>query len=112
MSDLAAQVRAVLARTVLPSVIARGGAIRVAAAGDGVVTLEVSGSPGAVFPLASRIEAAIRAAVPQVTAVRLVTPGAGPSAGRRRGPPPIWRRPPGRCWTPRSIRRSPPTAAT
>ena len=79
MSDLAAQVTAVLARSVLPSVIARGGAIRVAAAADGIVTLEVTGSPGAVFPLASRIEAAVRAAVPQVTAVRLVTPGAGPS---------------------------------
>ena len=80
MSDLAAQVTAVLARSVLPSVIARGGAIRVAAAGaDGVVTLEVTGSPGAALPLASRIEAAVRAAVPQVTAVRLVTPGHGPS---------------------------------
>jgi Fe-S cluster biogenesis protein NfuA len=80
VSDLAAQVAAALERSVLPSVIARGGAIRVAAAGaDGVVTLEVTGSPGAVFPLASRIEAAVRAAVPQVTAVRLVTPGAGPS---------------------------------
>lgn len=80
MSDLAAQVTAVLTRSVLPSVIARGGAIRVATAGaDGVVILEVSGSPGATLPLASRIEAAVRAAVPQVTAVRLVTPGAGPS---------------------------------
>jgi NFU1 iron-sulfur cluster scaffold homolog, mitochondrial len=75
VSDLAAQVTAALARSVLPSVIARGGAIRVVAAADGIVTLEVSGSPGAVFPLASRIEAAIRAAVPQVTAVRLATPG-------------------------------------
>ena len=80
MSDLAAQVSAVLARSVQPSVIARGGAIRVAAVGaDGVVTLEVTGSPGAALPLASRIEAAIRAAVPQVTAVRLVTPGTNPS---------------------------------
>ena len=80
MSDLAAQVTAALARSVLPSVIARGGAIRVTAAGaGGVVTLEVTGSPGAVLPLASRIEAAVRAAVPQVTAVRLVTPGTGPS---------------------------------
>jgi Fe-S cluster biogenesis protein NfuA len=80
VSDLAAQVRAVLARSVLPSVIARGGAIRVAAVGaDGVVTLEVTGSPGAALPLASRVEAAVRAAVPQVTAVRLVTPGTGPS---------------------------------
>jgi Fe-S cluster biogenesis protein NfuA len=57
--DLAARVTAVLARSVLPSVIARGGAIRVVGAGtDGVVTLEVTGSPGAGLPLASRIEAA------------------------------------------------------
>ena len=76
MSDLAARVTASLERSVLPSVIARGGAIRVAAVGaDGVVTLEVTGSPGAALPLASRVEAAVRAAVPQVTAVRLVTPG-------------------------------------
>jgi Fe-S cluster biogenesis protein NfuA len=80
VSDLAAQVTAALARSVLPSVIARGGAIRVVAAGaDGVVTLEVTGSPGAALPLAARIEVAIRAAVPGITAVRLVTPGTGPS---------------------------------
>ncbi len=78
MTDLTAAVQAALERSVLPSVIARGGAVRVVAAGDGVVSLEVTGSPGAVFPLASHIEALIRAAVPQVTAVRLVTPGAGP----------------------------------
>jgi Fe-S cluster biogenesis protein NfuA len=79
VSDLAAQVTAALARSALPSVIARGGAIRVTAAGaDGVVTLEVTGSPGAALPLASRSEAAVRAAVPQVTAVRLVAPGTGP----------------------------------
>jgi Fe-S cluster biogenesis protein NfuA len=75
LTDLVSAVQAVLERSVLPSVIARGGAIRVAAAGDGTVTLEVTGSPGAVFPLASRIEALIRGAVPQVTSVRLVTPG-------------------------------------
>jgi Fe-S cluster biogenesis protein NfuA len=80
MSDLAAQVSAALARSVLPSVIARGGAIRVAAATDGIVTLEVTGSPGAAFPLASRIEAAIRAAVPGITAVRLVTPETPPES--------------------------------
>ena len=79
MSDLAARVAAALEPSVLPSVIARGGSIRVAAAGDGSATLEVTGSPGAVFPLASRIEAVIRAAVPGITAVRLVTPGSGPS---------------------------------
>ena len=79
MTDLTAQVTAALERSVLPSVIARGAALRVAAAGDGIVTLEVTGSPGAVFPLASRIEALIRAAVPGITAVRLVTPGAAPA---------------------------------
>ncbi len=83
MSGRAAQVSAALARSVLPSVIARGGAIRVVAAdADGVVSLEVTGSPGAALPLASRIEATIRAAVPQVTAVRLVTPGTGPSGSQ------------------------------
>jgi len=74
VSDLSGQVSAALARSVLPSVIARGGALRVTDAdADGMVTLEVSGSPGATLPLASRIEAAVRAAVPAVTAVRLVT---------------------------------------
>jgi NFU1 iron-sulfur cluster scaffold homolog, mitochondrial len=77
--DLTAQVTAALERSLLPSVIARGGAVRVAAAADGAATLEVTGSPGAVLPLASRIEAVIRAAVPEITAVRLVTPGPGPA---------------------------------
>jgi Fe-S cluster biogenesis protein NfuA len=79
VTDLAAQVTAALQRSVLPSVIARGGAVRVTAATNGVVTLEVTGSPGAVFPLASRIEAVIRAAVPGITAVHLITPGTGPT---------------------------------
>ena len=79
MTDLAAQVTAALERGILPSVIARGGAVRVTATGDGIVSLEVTGSPGAVFPLASRIEAVIRAAVPGITAVRLVAPGPRPS---------------------------------
>ena len=81
--DLTARVMAALERSILPTVIARGAAVRVAAAGNGVVTLEVTGSPGAVFPLASRIEALIRAAVPEITTVRLVTPGA-----RTAGSPP------------------------
>jgi NFU1 iron-sulfur cluster scaffold homolog, mitochondrial len=80
VTDLAARVTAVLERSILPSVIARGAFIRVVAAGEGSVALEVTGSPGAVFPLASRIEAMIRAAVPGITAVRLITP-AGGSAG-------------------------------
>jgi Fe-S cluster biogenesis protein NfuA len=79
VTSLTAQVTAVLERSVLPSVIARGARVRVAAAAGGIVTLEVTGSPGAVFPLASRIEAVIRAAMPQITAVRLVGPGAAPA---------------------------------
>ena len=82
MSDLAAQVTAALSRSIRPSVIARGAAaIRVAAADEeGVITLEVPGSPGAVLPVLGRIEAQIRAAVPGVTAVRLAAAPSAPSA--------------------------------
>ena len=90
MSDLAAAVTAALARSILPSVIARGAAsIRVIAAGDdGVITLEAGGSPGAVLPILPRIEAQIRAAVPAVTAVRLASADPArqsPEAGDLRG---------------------------
>jgi Fe-S cluster biogenesis protein NfuA len=73
MSDLAAAVAAVLARSIVPTVIARGATgIRViAASDDGVITLQADGSPGAVLPVLGRIEAQIRAAVPGVAAVRL-----------------------------------------
>ena len=75
MNDLAAEVTAVLGRSILPSVTARGAAgLRVVAAEDGVVTLAADGSPGAVLPLLGRIEAQIRAAVPGVTAVKLTSP--------------------------------------
>jgi hypothetical protein len=47
-----------------------------------VAILEVTGSPGAVLPLASRIEALIRAAAPEITGVRIAGPGAGaPGSG-------------------------------
>src|SRR5260370_13178555 len=80
--NLAERVQAALGRAILPTVIARGATVRVAAVEDGVATLEASGSPGAVYPLAARIEALIRAAVPEVTAVRLAPPrpGAPPPA--------------------------------
>ena len=81
MTDPAAAVTAALERTIAPTVIARGAALRVAGVRDGVVTLEVTGSPGAVYPLAERIETMIRAAAPGITAVRLVTPGPGPAEG-------------------------------
>jgi Fe-S cluster biogenesis protein NfuA len=78
-AGLTGQVTAALERSLLPSIIARGAALRVASVQDGVATLELTGSPGAVMPLASRIEAQIRAAVPGITGVRIVTPGAAPA---------------------------------
>jgi Fe-S cluster biogenesis protein NfuA len=79
VTDPAAAVTAALERSVLPTVIARGAVLRVAGVRDGVVTLEVTGSPGAVYPLAERIETMIRAAAPGITAVRLITPGPEPA---------------------------------
>jgi Fe-S cluster biogenesis protein NfuA len=78
VTDLAGQVAAALDRSIRPSVIARGAAVRVAGVDGGVAVLEVTGSPGAVLPMASRIEALIRAAVPAITAVRIVSPGPQP----------------------------------
>jgi Fe-S cluster biogenesis protein NfuA len=69
--DQAARVRAVLERSVLPSVIARGGNLRVLAVDDGLVTLEASGSPGAVLPLIDRIETLVRSALPEITSLRI-----------------------------------------
>ena len=76
MTDLTGLVVAALEPSIRPSLIARGATVRVVGVDDGVATLEVTGSPGAVLPVASRIEAQIRAAVPAVTTVRIVTPGA------------------------------------
>ncbi|MGH9291908.1 MAG: NifU family protein [Acidimicrobiales bacterium] len=73
---LTATVAAALERGIMPSVIARGAALRVASVADGIVTLEVTGSPGAVLPLAGRIEALLRSAVPGITSVRLAVPAA------------------------------------
>ncbi|HEX9524339.1 MAG TPA: NifU family protein [Reyranella sp.] len=78
--DLADKVAAALQASVLPSVIARGGEIRVLAVENGTVILEISGSPGAALPLMARIEALIRHAVPEVAGVRMVGPGAEPPA--------------------------------
>jgi Fe-S cluster biogenesis protein NfuA len=83
--DLIDRVATALERSVLPSVIARGGAVRVLAVEEGVVSLEVSGSPGAVLPLVSRIEVLIRATVPEVTRVRIVGPGARSQPGAAGG---------------------------
>ncbi len=79
--DLPGQVAAALERSLLPSVIARGAGVRVAGVEDGVACLEVTGSPGAVLPLASRIEALIRAVVPEITGVRIAGPAAEAAPG-------------------------------
>jgi Fe-S cluster biogenesis protein NfuA len=89
-ADLAGAVTAALEPSIRPSIIARGAALRVVGVDDRVVTLEVTGSPGAVLPVAARVEAQIRAAVPGVTAVRFVTPAAQPP-----GAQPLDARPPG-----------------
>ena len=78
--DLIAKVTAALQASVLPSVIARGGEIRVLTVDNGIVTLEVTGSPGASVPLLARFEVLIRNAVPEVASVRMVGPGARPAA--------------------------------
>jgi Fe-S cluster biogenesis protein NfuA len=82
---LADRVTAALHASVLPSVIARGGEIRVLAVEDGTALLEVTGSPGAALPLAARIEALIRHAVPEIARVRMVGPGAGSSPAAAEG---------------------------
>ena len=79
MTGPAAKVAAALEHSILPSVIARGAALRVVGVENGVATLEVTGSPGAVLPLATRIEAQVRAWVPEVTAVRITVPGQQPA---------------------------------
>jgi Fe-S cluster biogenesis protein NfuA len=81
VTGLAAKVAAALEHSILPTVIARGAGVRVAAVEDGVATLEVTGSPGAVLPLTSRIEAQVRAAVPEITAVRITAPATHPPSG-------------------------------
>jgi Fe-S cluster biogenesis protein NfuA len=76
--DLVDRVATALERSVLPSVIARGGAVRMVAVEEGVATLEVRGSLGAVLPLVSRIQQLLSAAVPELTGVRLVGPHGEP----------------------------------
>ncbi|MGD9881166.1 MAG: NifU family protein [Reyranella sp.] len=84
---LADKVAAALQASVLPSVIARGGEIRVLDVEDGTARLEVTGSPGAALPLAARIEALIRHAVPEVTRVVITGPDAGPAPAVAAGLP-------------------------
>jgi Fe-S cluster biogenesis protein NfuA len=79
------KVAAALQASVLPSVIARGGEIRVLGVEDGTVTLEIGGSPGASLPLLGRIEQLIRNAVPEIAHVRMVGPGGASQETRSAG---------------------------
>jgi Fe-S cluster biogenesis protein NfuA len=74
--DIADKVAAALQTSVLPSVIARGGEIRVLRVDGDTVVLEVTGSPGAAWPLLGRIEALVRQAVPKIARVQMVGPAA------------------------------------
>jgi len=77
--EVADKVAAALQTSVLPSVIARGGGIRVLRVDGDTVVLEVTGSPGAALPLLSRIEALVRQAVPEVAKVRMIGPAVVPA---------------------------------
>ena len=82
-ANLADKVAAALRASVLPSVIARGGEIRVVGVENGIVIIEMTGSPGAALPLRTRIEALIRHAVPEVVGVRMIAPGHEPAPAQR-----------------------------
>jgi cystathionine gamma-synthase len=72
-------VAAIVEERIAPLVIARGGELNVRSVEDGIATVETSGSPGAIAPLLDRLDRLVHAAVPEVTAVRVVWPGqAGP----------------------------------
>ena len=77
-SGIVAAVTAEIERSVAPTMIARGGMVRVVAVDQGVVTLEASGSPGAFLPASDRIETLLCRAVPGVREVRVVWPGEAP----------------------------------
>ena len=76
-SEVAAAVQDVVERSVAPLLIARGGTVRLVSVENGIVTLEASGSPGAVLPAEAHVKSLLCAAVAGVTDVRLIWPGDG-----------------------------------
>ena len=74
-AEVVVKVQDVVERSVAPLIIARGGKVRLASVDNGVVTLEASGSPGAVLPAEAHLKALLCSAVTEVTDVRLVWPG-------------------------------------
>ena len=72
--SVAARVLDVLRRSVEPLVIARGGEVKLASIENGVVALEVGGSPGAILPAETHIRTLLCGSVAEVNDVRLVWP--------------------------------------
>ena len=77
-SVMMAAVAEAIERSVAPTIIARGGMVRLLSVEQGVVTLEASGSPGAIVPANALIETLLRQAVAGVKQVRVVWPGEAP----------------------------------
>ena len=102
VTGLAAKVTAALERSVLPSVIARGGAVRVAAAADGVVTLEVDRIARGGVPAGLTDRGAAACCRPRDHGRHGSSPRERP--GHRPGLPPVLPRPPAVSWTARSTR--------
>ena len=73
--EVVTKVRDVVDRSVAPLIIARGGKVRLVSVDDGIVTLEASGSPGAILPVEKHLKTLLCGAVAEVTDVRLVWPG-------------------------------------
>ena len=77
----AAAVRDVVERSIAPLIIARGGTVRLVSVENGVVTLEASGSPGAVLPAETHVKSLLCGTIGEVTDVRLIWPGDASSDG-------------------------------
>ena len=73
--EIAAAVHNVVERSIAPLVIARGGKVRLVSVDNGVVTLEASGSPGAILPAEAHIKSLLCSAVAEIADVRFVWPG-------------------------------------
>lgn len=71
-SDVEARVAATIEGSIAPLITARGGSVTVGSMMGGVVTLDVTGSPGAMVPMAAQVERLLRAAVPEIVTVRFV----------------------------------------
>lgn len=79
-SDTLAGLERLLARDIRPIVAERGGDIVLGDCTDGIITLRISGSPGAILPIRGHIEALLRHYEPDVAGVRFTTVHAGPAA--------------------------------